>query len=97
VRLFEGFNGKRYSKRSVERVSHETLNKTNIDKILSEHSLWYSFTTHMLENGEDVRKIPRLLDHKNIKTTEIYTHVSSEAIRNIRSPLDNLDLENGKK
>ena len=52
--------------------------------------------THMLEQGEDVRKIQRLLGHKNIKTTEIYTHITLEAIRDIKSPLDNLEIEKGK-
>jgi integrase/recombinase XerD len=95
--LFEPSDNKQFSPRTIQKIFHQAFNKTGISKHATVHTLRHTFATHMLENGEDVRKIQRLLGHKNIKTTEIYTHVSSEAIRNIRSPLDNLDLENGKK
>ena len=51
---------------------------------------------HLLEQGEDLRYIQKILGHKNVKTTEIYTHITSEAIKDIKSPLDNLEIEKGK-
>ena len=54
------------------------------------------FATHILEQGGDLRYIQKILGHKNLKTTEFYTHITSEAIRNIKSPLDNLEIEKGK-
>jgi len=52
------------------------------------NALSYGFTTHLLENGIDLRYIQELLGHKHSKTTEIYTFVSREFLGKIKSPLD---------
>ena len=49
--------------------------------------------THLLEQGEDLRYIQKILGHKNIKTTEIYNHITKRGIDKIRSPLYILDVE----
>jgi len=70
------------------------LKKANVNKKVSVHSLCHSFATHLLENGEDIRNIQKLLVHKNLKTTEIYTHVTSNAMQVIKSPFDSMNIEN---
>ena len=91
--LFESTESKQFTARAIQKMFHQAFERTGISKHATVHTLRHTFATHMLENGEDVRKIQRLLGHKNIKTTEIYTHITSEAIRNIKSPLDNLEIE----
>jgi integrase/recombinase XerD len=88
--LFEGQKGKKYSVSSVRKVFLNAKSKAKIKKPGTVHTLRHSFATHLLENGTDIRLIQKLLGHKNIKTTLIYTHVSKSSIQNIESPLDSL-------
>lgn len=89
--LFEGqIPYTQYSAKSLESVLKQSLNKSNIDKPVSLHWLRHSYATHLLESGTDLRYIQELLGHKNSKTTEIYTHVSTSAIKMIKSPFDDL-------
>ena len=88
--LFEGQDGGQYSKRSLQNVFQNALQKAGINKKIGIHSLRHSYATHLLEQGTDIRFIQELLGHKDIKTTLIYTDVSNNSIRNIKSPLDNL-------
>jgi len=90
--LFEGSDGGPYSERSVQAVVQEALHKAKIGKHASVHTLRHSFATHLLENGTDLRYIQSLLGHSSSKTTEIYAHVTSKALKGIKSPLDNLDF-----
>ncbi|WP_442938446.1 tyrosine-type recombinase/integrase [Nostoc sp.] len=52
------------------------------------HTFDHSFVTHLLENGYDIRTVQELLDHKDVKTTMIYTYVLNRSGRGVRSPLD---------
>ena len=52
------------------------------------HTLRYSFATHSLESGTDLRYIQEFLGHKSSRSTEIYTHVSTKDLGKIKSPLD---------
>jgi len=88
--LFEGQGGGKYSEKSLENVLKQSLFKARNKKPVTLHWLRHSYATHLLENGTDLRYIQDLLGHKSSKTTEIYTHVSTKNIQNIRSPFDDL-------
>lgn len=90
--LFEGQYGGQYSPRSVQQVFKEALLKSKNYKQMGIHSLRHSFATHLLENGTDIRFIQEILGHKDIKTTLLYTHVSKNMIRKIKSPLDDINF-----
>ncbi|NLI92497.1 MAG: tyrosine-type recombinase/integrase [Peptococcaceae bacterium] len=95
--LFPGEQeGSHISERSVQSIFKASCIKAKIKKNVSVHSLRHSFATHLLEGGTDLRYIQELLGHKNLKTTEIYTHVSKKDIARIRSPLDSLNFETEK-
>ena len=89
--LFEGqFKGEPYDNRSLQQVLKQALKKTGITKPATLHWLRHSFATHLLESGTDLRYIQELLGHSSSKTTEIYTHVSTKSIQQIKSPFDDL-------
>ncbi len=91
VFLFEGrYKGERYDARSLQNVLKLALEKTKILKPVTLHWLRHSYATHLLESGTDLRYIQELLGHNSSKTTEIYTHVSTKSIQQIKSPFDDL-------
>lgn len=86
--LFEGQEGEKYSERSVQQILKNALIKASIISPASVHTLRHSYATHLLENGTDIRIIKELLGHNNIKTTEIYTHITDVSRTRVKSPLD---------
>jgi integrase/recombinase XerD len=89
--LFEGQNtGSPYDSRSLQLVLKQALKKVGIQKPVTLHWLRHSFATHLLESGTDLRYIQELLGHSSTRTTEIYTHVSTKSIQQIKSPFDDL-------
>lgn len=89
--LFEGQTaGTPYSDKSLQQVLKQALQKTGITKPVTLHWLRHSYATHLLESGTDLRYIQELLGHNSSKTTEIYTHVSTKSIQQIKSPFDDL-------
>lgn len=89
--LFEGqVAGEQYSEKSLQSVLKQALQKTGITKPVTLHWLRHSYATHLLESGTDLRYIQELLGHSSSKTTEIYTHVSTKSLQQIKSPFDDL-------
>ncbi len=83
-------NGRKMSPRGIQHAIKISAERAGIEKDIHVHTLRHSFATHLLENGTDIRKIQQLLGHSNLSTTQIYTQVSSDEIKKIKSPLDML-------
>lgn len=91
VWLFEGqTKGEQYSETSLQKILKTAVLKARILKPVTLHWLRHSYATHLLESGTDLRYIQELLGHNSSKTTEIYTHVSTKSIQQIKSPFDDL-------
>jgi integrase/recombinase XerD len=89
--LFEGqLKGEPYSAKSLQNVLKNSVSKSGIKKTVTLHWLRHSYATHLLEGGTDLRYIQELLGHSSSRTTEIYTHVSSNELKKIVSPFDTL-------
>lgn len=84
--VFESNRGGKLTAATAQKVFYQALRRANIKKPATFHSLRHSFATHLLENGVDVRYVQELLGHQNIRTTQIYTHVTNPALKNISSP-----------
>ena len=88
--LFAGRSGKPITTRAVMTTCRRTLRRSGLSKQVTIHTLRHSFATHLLEAGVDLRTIQVLLGHRSLKTTAIYTAVSTERIMSVTSPFDAL-------
>jgi integrase/recombinase XerD len=88
--LFPSNRGGILSVKTIQEIVKQSAKKAGINKRVHPHMLRHSFATHLLEAGTDLRLIQKLLGHSDIKTTQIYLSVSTQMIKNIKSPLDNL-------
>jgi site-specific recombinase XerD len=95
--LFEGQDRMtQYSASSVQSVVRSAVAKAGITKKVSPHILRHCFATHLLDEGVQLPFIQTLLGHKDIKTTMIYTHVTTQNVANVTSPLDRLKVSENK-
>ena len=78
--------------RSVQRACYQAVETAGLDKSVTVHTLRHSFATHLLEQGVDIRVIQHLLGHRQITSTTRYARVALHTIRQVKSPLELLDL-----
>jgi integrase/recombinase XerC len=79
--VFLNRNGGRLTSRSVGRLLQKYLAQCGLDPRTSPHTLRHSFATHLLDRGADIRSVQELLGHRSLGTTQIYTHVTTQRLR----------------
>lgn len=79
--VFLNKSGRRLTDRSIRRIVDKHIKSASIAEHISPHSLRHSFATHLLDRGADLRSVQELLGHMNLSTTQIYTHVTMERLR----------------
>jgi integrase/recombinase XerC len=79
--VFLNKNGTRLTSRSVGRLLEKYLTQSGVDSRTSPHTFRHSFATHLLDHGADIRGVQELLGHRSLGTTQIYTHVTTNRLR----------------
>ena len=83
ARLFLGARGAPLSRQSAWLIIRSAAERARLDAEISPHTLRHSFATHLLQGGADVRVVQELLGHASVATTQIYTHVSADTLRDV--------------
>lgn len=81
--VFINNTGYRLQTRTVRNVINEVVEKINLPKHVTPHVFRHSFATHLIENGADLRVVQELLGHASISNTQIYTHVSTQHLKDV--------------
>jgi len=81
--LFLNYAGKRITDRSIRKIIDRWVKQTAIKKHISPHIIRHSFATHMLNAGCDLRSVQEILGHKNLSTTQIYTHITTDHLKKV--------------
>ncbi|WP_347552728.1 tyrosine recombinase XerC [Pseudalkalibacillus hwajinpoensis] len=81
--LFLNFRGARVTARGVRTILDKIVEKASLHVHISPHVMRHTFATHLLNEGADLRSVQELLGHANLSTTQIYTHVTGDRLRNI--------------
>lgn len=81
--LFVNTRLNRLDQRAARRILHKYFVKAGLNKKVSPHTLRHTFATHILDRGCDLRSVQEMLGHKNLSSTQIYTHVTIESLKKI--------------
>lgn len=81
--LFLSKTGKKISDREIRKIVDDAAIIAGVEIKISPHVLRHTFATHMLSDGADLRSVQELLGHENLSTTQVYTHLTNEKIRNV--------------
>lgn len=79
--LFLNSRGDKLSRQGFTKILKQIALEKGINKDLSPHTIRHSFATHLIDHGADLRSVQTMLGHENIKTTQIYTHVSNNYVK----------------
>lgn len=82
-RLLLNKNGTPLTDRGVRKILNNLVKKTSILLNVTPHTLRHTYATHLLEAGMDLREVQELLGHEHLSTTQVYTHVTKESLRNV--------------
>nr|WP_026105036.1 tyrosine recombinase XerC [Halalkalibacterium ligniniphilum] len=82
-RLFLNYRGGPLSERSVRTILHQCMEKAALRNRIRPHDLRHTFATHLLNNGADLRVVQELLGHEHLSTTQVYTHVTKDRLRDV--------------
>lgn len=81
--LIVGKNEEKITTRRIEQIINKLIDKTSIKMNITPHMFRHTFATHLLDNGSDLIAVQELLGHESLSSTEIYTHVSNEHLRDV--------------
>ena len=81
--LFLNNNGDQITERGIRYILDQIIKKTSINKNISPHMIRHSFATHLLNEGCDLLTVQKLLGHESIKATQVYTHVTTERLKEV--------------
>jgi len=81
--LFLNKFGSRLTARSVARSLNKYLKMSGVNLLTSPHTFRHSFATHLLDKGADLRSVQEMLGHSSLSTTQVYTHITTERLKNV--------------